>query len=131
MLAIGPVLLVNFGLKEHWGRARPADVVQFGGSELFTPYYQPTDQCASDCSFVSGHSSRGFYFVALAFLLQGWASRWRVPMQVLLVAYACQAAITRVVVGQHYASDVLGAAILISYIAWVGYRLLRHVEAKS
>jgi lipid A 4'-phosphatase len=34
-LALGPGLAVNVILKEHWGRSRPIDVMQFGGSERF------------------------------------------------------------------------------------------------
>src|SRR5215210_6872158 len=31
-LALGPGLIVNVGLKDYWGRARPIDVPQFGRS---------------------------------------------------------------------------------------------------
>jgi len=36
-LAIGPGILVNTVLKDHWGRARPHQIEAFGGSHQFTP----------------------------------------------------------------------------------------------
>src|SRR5258707_888701 len=35
-LALGPGVLVNSVLKEHWGRARPSQVIAFGGTQEFT-----------------------------------------------------------------------------------------------
>ena len=63
---LGPLLLVNGILKSHWGRARPADIVEFGGTRMFSPPYLPADQCASNCSFVSGEGAAA---VALAISL--------------------------------------------------------------
>jgi hypothetical protein len=54
---LGPILLVNGLLKEHWGRARPANVTPLGGTQEFTPALIPTDVCDSNCSFVSGEGS--------------------------------------------------------------------------
>ena len=34
-LALGPGVLVNVALKEHWGRARPIDVREFNGAHRF------------------------------------------------------------------------------------------------
>ena len=36
-LALGPGLLANVILKDHWARMRPVDVPQLGGHERFTP----------------------------------------------------------------------------------------------
>src|SRR5262249_11867445 len=44
--ALGPGLIVNTGLKDHWGRARPNQIEQFGGAKAFTPALAPSDQCA-------------------------------------------------------------------------------------
>ena len=40
-LALGPGLLVNVGLKDHWGRPRPIDVTQFGGDQHFVAWWDP------------------------------------------------------------------------------------------
>lgn len=38
-LALGPGLLVNVALKDHWGRPRPIDIAQLGGTEHFVPWW--------------------------------------------------------------------------------------------
>ena len=39
---IGPLFLVNSVFKDHWGRARPSQTVEFGGNQTFT-----TNACAA------------------------------------------------------------------------------------
>ena len=41
-LSMGPGILANVVLKDHWGRARPKQVVEFGGAKTFTPPLIPT-----------------------------------------------------------------------------------------
>jgi lipid A 4'-phosphatase len=38
-MALGPGLLVNVGLKDHWSRPRPIDVTQFGGDQHFVAWW--------------------------------------------------------------------------------------------
>src|SRR5271170_7939328 len=45
-LAVGPGLIVNVLFKDHWGRARPAQIEAFGGTGRFTPAFVPSDQCS-------------------------------------------------------------------------------------
>src|SRR5450759_773117 len=52
--ALGPGLLANAVLKEHWGRPRPIEVTQFGGTEHFVAWWDPRGECDKNCSFVSG-----------------------------------------------------------------------------
>ena len=54
-ILVGPVLVVDVGLKDHSGRARPINVQPFGGAKEFSPAFVPTNQCIKNCSFVSGH----------------------------------------------------------------------------
>ncbi|MDA3907601.1 MAG: PAP2 family protein, partial [Sulfurimonas sp.] len=44
VLSIAPALIVNTTLKENWGRARPAQTINFGGDKEFTPAFIPSDQ---------------------------------------------------------------------------------------
>ena len=37
LLVVGPGLLVNAVFKDHWGRPRPREIVQFGGQKQFSP----------------------------------------------------------------------------------------------
>ncbi|RMG33381.1 MAG: phosphatase PAP2 family protein [Gammaproteobacteria bacterium] len=101
VLAIGPGLLVNEVFKAESGRARPSTVEQFGGDRHFTPAFEPSDQCASNCSFVSGHAGMGFFFLALAWVLKD--RRW-FYWGALLGAVV---GLGRILQGAHFLSDVI------------------------
>ena len=73
---IGLIFIVNFGLKGLWGRARPNDVLDFGGTNNFTPWYQISDQCINNCSFVSGDSSVGFALIVFYFIIKRTIYLW-------------------------------------------------------
>jgi lipid A 4'-phosphatase len=53
-LIVGPGLLVNAGLKDHWHRARPHQIAEFGGTARFTLPLVIADQCDRNCSFTAG-----------------------------------------------------------------------------
>jgi len=67
-LLLGPGLAVNTLFKDHWGRARPAQVSEFGGTARFTPAWVISEQCGRNCSFVCGDASLGYALVAVAFV---------------------------------------------------------------
>jgi lipid A 4'-phosphatase len=67
-LALGPGVLANGILKEHSARMRPEDVVQLGGSERFTPWWDPRGPCQENCSFIAGEPSGAFWTLAPAAL---------------------------------------------------------------
>ncbi len=101
VLALGPGLLVNEVFKAESGRARPATVTEFGGTRQFTPAFEPSDQCASNCSFVSGHAGMGFFFLALAWVLKD--RRW-FYWGALIGALV---GLGRALQGAHFLSDVI------------------------
>lgn len=124
---IGPVLIVSLGFKEHWGRMRPVEVTEFGGSEPFLPYYLPHGICEDDCSFPSGHSARGFYFVAFAIAAYGFGWAHRRLILASAIGFGCLTAAMRILEGKHFLSDVTFSAIIVSYVAWGTFRLVfRH-----
>ena len=67
-VALAPGLLVNVVLKDHWGRPRPIDVMQFGGNEHFVAWWNPRGDCPANCAFVSGDVAGAFWTVAPAAL---------------------------------------------------------------
>ena len=67
-MALAPGLLVNVVLKDHWGRPRPIDVTQFGGTEHFVAWWDPRGDCPKNCSFVSGDVAGAFWTMAPAAL---------------------------------------------------------------
>jgi lipid A 4'-phosphatase len=113
-LVIGPLVVTNIGLKDHWGRARPRDVVEFGGSKAFTPPIPPSEQCQYNCSFVSGEASSVFIvFFAAAFLITGQA---RNLVTAGIVAGGA-AGLVRMAQGGHFLSDVVFAGVLMALVA--------------
>lgn len=116
---LGPGILVNGVLKAHFGRARPAHLAEFGGDKLFTPPFQITDQCASNCSFVSGEGAAAVT-VALVLAIMFW--RWVRPDRHrlfvgLLVALVVMFAGMRIVKGRHFLSDVLLGGWMMALLA--------------
>lgn len=127
-LVFGLGLLAHGVLKEHWGRARPVQVSQFGGTAAYTPPWQPAAQCQRNCSFVSGHAGTGFALIALGtlgtvrsrrrWLVLGWSAG------LLLGAL-------RIAQGGHFLSDVLFGGLLLwgtslaIRAGWTRWRLRR------
>jgi lipid A 4'-phosphatase len=111
-LALGPGLLVETLLKTHWGRARPNDTVFFGGEAAYTPPVWIAQECAHNCSFVSGHAALGFWLTAYGFLLP---EPWRRRGIVAGLFSGAAIGLVRVVQGAHFLSDIVfaGAFVLI------------------
>jgi lipid A 4'-phosphatase len=124
VVAIGPGLVVNVVFKDHWGRARPRDVVEFGGTKAFTPAFVISDQCPKNCSFVAGHPSMAFAMVALALVAASpRPSRRRAWLIALVVAAGMVVGFGRIVQGGHFLSDVIFSAIFTVAVAVGLYRL--------
>ena len=102
-ILVGPGLIVNLVLKENFGRARPRDIVEFGGNKEFTRPFSISNQCETNCSFVSGHSSTGFYFCALALIFSGRKKKLVFWSGILLGTVI---GLVRIIAGGHFASDV-------------------------
>jgi lipid A 4'-phosphatase len=115
VLAVGPGLVVNVVFKDHWGRARPRDVVHFGGTRTFTPAFVISDQCDRNCSFVSGHASLPFAFVALGYFLR--RRRWAV--YAAAAAFGGAVGLGRIVQGAHFLSDVVFSGIFVFLVAYL------------
>jgi lipid A 4'-phosphatase len=103
-LTLGPGF-VTWAVKEHTLRARPFDVVQFGGERQFTPALTPAQQCTDNCAFTSGHVACGFFFVSL--MLLDPRRRWRWIAAGLTAGTLV--AVARMSVGAHWLSDALWA----------------------
>ena len=121
-LALGPGLTVNTIFKDHWGRARPAQIAQFGGDKKFTPAFVPSDQCERNCSFPAGDPAMGFYLVSAA-LLAGSASVRRTGV-IAAVALGAALGVVRLAQGGHFLSDVIASGFLVGGIAWALHRVL-------
>jgi lipid A 4'-phosphatase len=108
--AAGPGLLANTLLKDHWGRARPAQIEVFGGAHRFTPAPLPAAECDRNCAFVSGHAALAFSLVSFAFLLPPGHARRRGVAAAL--GFGALVGLGRIAQGAHFLSDVVYAGLL-------------------
>ena len=120
-LILGPGLLVNVALKDHWGRPRPIEVMQFGGSEHFVSWWDPRGECDKNCSFVSGDVAGAFWTLAPAALAP---PQWRALAYGTALALGAAMAALRVVQGGHFVSDTVFAGVFTFLIIWIVHGLI-------
>jgi lipid A 4'-phosphatase len=118
LLALGPGLVVNVAMKEHLSRARPEDLIEFGGTKHFSPAFIASDQAGR--SFPSGHAAAAFYLVAVAFVV---ARRKRLWMRILL-GYGFLVGAFRIASGGHFFSDVLVSFFIVLLLFFLLYRII-------
>ncbi len=102
-IVAGPILLVNKGFKDHWGRARPYEITQFGGAYQYSPPLQPAAQCDSNCSFVSSHAAAGFALIGMYWITR--RRRWLIAG----IALGSAVGLGRMLQGAHFLSDIVFA----------------------
>ena len=116
---IHPLLFVQI-VKIVWGRVRPRDV--FAGEGAFTPWYVINGYTGNK-SFPSGHTSMGWMLLPLLITVRD--REWKDPVKILtwivIIAWGLFVGASRVVVGAHFASDVLfssGFAALVTILLY-------------
>lgn len=129
--ALGPGLLVNLVIKPLWGRARPADVLPFGGPHSFSAALVPSDQCSWACSFVSGEAAAAAALSILLGLLLWHAvsARGRIWLVAILTLYALLVGGLRIAMGRHFLSDVVFGYLVTGFTAVALFRALHLAEA--
>lgn len=115
---IGPALVVNGIFKAYWGRARPSQIIEFGGAAEFTPPMQLATECARNCSFVSGEGALAVTLsIVLWHLLSPSVSgHGRFWLGMALYGYAALLAGLRVAFGGHFLSDTIFSALICGFI---------------
>lgn len=126
---IGP-LLINYGLKEYFGRARPRHILEFAGDKAFTPAAIISDQCVESCSFPSEHASMGYYFSTISYI---------VPAQYKTITFLAGTflgsiiGIARVVQGGHFLSDVIYSGLItfiINHLCFLFWQKIKTAKRK-
>ncbi|MFZ4762819.1 MAG: phosphatase PAP2 family protein [Alphaproteobacteria bacterium] len=103
-------VVCNLIFKDNWGRARPRDITQFGGSKEFSPAWMIANQCDNNCAFYSGHASIVFSLLAFALLIKKPIAR---SIAIFLVfALGCIASYFRLSRGAHFLSDAVTAWLM-------------------
>ena len=116
---IGAGIVANAIFKENWGRARPSQIVEFGGEKQFSPAFVIADQCPRNCSFVSGDSAFAFGTLAFA-LLAGRRRRYVLAA----LAFGMIVGVGRMLTGAHFLSDVVFSGVFTVLTVLVLERLL-------
>ena len=137
---VGPLLIVNVILKDHVGRPRPYSVIELKNTQVASEegharavmhYVAPfvlSNACHKNCSFVSGHASAGFVFIALGYVYTLYRRRifWLSCLAGGIIGLA------RVVQGAHFFSDVIfsfvftyaGILMCVFFVKhWLGYQI--------
>jgi lipid A 4'-phosphatase len=106
LLTIGPGLVVNSLLKEHWGRPRPREIVQFEGKKEFLQPWQK-GVSGKGRSFPSGHTSAAFFMTAPFFIYRNRNRRVALAWLTGGIAFAIMMSIARISQGGHFLSDTV------------------------
>ncbi|MCX8106252.1 MAG: phosphatase PAP2 family protein [Ignavibacterium album] len=97
-------LLTNLPLKFLWGRIRFRD---FNGDfSHFSAWYLPNGFNGND-SFPSGHAAMAWMLISLFVLLTDKSIFRRTALKTITISYALIVSFSRIVIGAHFASDVL------------------------
>lgn len=127
-LLIGPIIgcgvIANLIFKENWGRARPVHIAEFGGNKIFSPPFFRSDQCETNCSWISGETSGAFSFMVGTIILRNhifFICNWILGFLV----FFC-----RLSMGGHFFSDNLFSLFLMLYLAY-GYRYLVYLYIRN
>lgn len=114
---LGTVVMVDQGLKEYSGRARPYQTEAFGGNKKFTGAYHKTTECSRNCSFVSAHAAAAFAFIGFAFVVTNRYRRVLIEITVMIAGLV--AGFARIVEGKHFLSDIVLCGVYIYILAVV------------
>ena len=120
LAVIGPGLVVNAVFKDNWGRPRPHQTLELGGTEAYVPPLA-MGESKTGKSFPAGHSSAGF-MLAVFFLI--WRrSRPRLAFASLAGALVLGAllGVGRMAAGDHFLSDVIWSGVMVYGVALVLY----------
>lgn len=109
-MALGPGLVVNVVFKDHWGRPRPIDTMNFGGTEVFRHVWD-RGQPGQGKSFPSGHAAVGFFVFSPFFFLRKTSRGWAVFFLCLGIAYGILMGTGRMIQGGHFPTDVLWSGV--------------------
>lgn len=120
-MALGPGILANVILKDHWGRVRPIDIVELGGTGRFTAWWDPRGDCPNNCSFIAGEPSGAFWTLAPAALAP---PQWRLLAYGGALAFGLAVGLLRIAGGGHFFTDVVFAGVFIYLLVYAAHGVL-------
>lgn len=124
LLAVGPGVVVNTIFKDYWGRPRPREITQFGGTKEFLHPWQK-GIAHKGRSFPSGHASAAFYLTAPFFIFRRRNPRTAAWWMAGGLTFGVLMSTARITQGAHFLSDTLWSWGMVHLIAVALYYLLR------
>lgn len=119
---INPLVLVQI-IKILWGRVRFRDLAPGFGD--YTPWFLPQG-VTRNRSFPSGHTAMGWMFLPLLIAIKDRKNMdlVKISLYVLIFGWGIFVGLSRIVIGAHYASDVLFSTGMASVITILLYEKL-------
>jgi lipid A 4'-phosphatase len=128
-VVLGPGLIINAVLKDHWGRPRPRQIVEFNGKFDYVRPFVPARTGGK--SFPCGDSSVGFLMSAGWWL---WRRSYPKRAAASLAAglmLGTLLGIGRMAAGAHFLSDVIWSALIVYGVAHALYYYVMRVPARE
>jgi lipid A 4'-phosphatase len=123
-LVLGPGLIINALFKDNWGRPRPSEIINFGGTETYRPFWSPGPSGLGR-SFPSGHAAIGFFIMAPFFILRRKSPGWARRALAAGILYGLLMGLGRMIQGGHFLTDVIWAGCLVYLTGLFLYYLFR------
>lgn len=120
---VGPGLVIEGFFKNHMGRPRPVQVVEFGGTKTYHGPFVRGETPERHRSFVSSHAAAGFWLMSLGLTCGPlWRRRW------LLIGIVTGGVVGlgRMLQGGHFFSDILFSF----FIVWVSCELVAWLDRR-
>ncbi len=128
-VAVGPGLIVNGVLKDHWGRPRPRQIVELGGMLEYAPPLLPA--AAHGKSFPCGHCSVGYLYAVGWWLWRRHRPRWAAGSLAAGTVFGTLLGIGRMAAGGHFLSDVVWSGLIALGVAHVLYYYALRIPARE
>ena len=126
---VGPGLIVNGLLKDHWGRPRPREIVELGGQMQYTPPLLPTGSHGK--SFPCGHCSVGYLYAIGWWIWRRNHRRWAAVSLGTGLVLGTLLGVGRMAAGGHFLSDMVWAGLIALGAAHVLYYYCLRVPARE
>jgi lipid A 4'-phosphatase len=124
-VVIGPGLIGNAVLKDHWRHPRPRDLVELGGSMRYVP--SPLIGREAGASFPCGHCTVGFLY-GIGWWIFRRRPRWAAVSLALGIAAGVLLGLGRMAAGAHFLSDVIWSALLAYGVTHLVYYYLLKLD---
>ncbi len=125
-VVIGPGLIGNAVLKDHWQHPRPRDLVELGGSMHYVP--SPLTGKEGGASFPCGHCTVGFLFGLGWWMFRRRHPRWAAASLIAGLTIGALLGVGRMAAGAHFLSDVIWSALLAYGVTHILYYHVLRLE---